>query len=77
MATAIVKTATCPVKGTLIAELADAHNRMTQFSKQEAAAIFRGDEDGARAVQRQLNSARDKRERAIAELEWHVAEHGC
>jgi hypothetical protein len=77
MATALMKTATCPVKGTLIAELADAHNRMAQFGKQEAAAIVRGDEDGMRAVQRQLNAAREKRERTIAELEWHVAEHGC
>ena len=77
MATALVKTATCPVKGTLIAELADAHARIAQFSEQEVAAMFRGDEDGVRAVQRQLDSARDKRARTIAELQCHVAEHDC
>jgi hypothetical protein len=58
-------------------ELADAHARMTELEDQELAAILREDEEEVRALQRPLSSAREKRERAIAELEWHVAEHGC
>jgi hypothetical protein len=68
---------TCPVKKAIMAELVEARERIAALGRQEAHLADRRDVDALQTLRASLAAAREKRKRALAELRWHVMEHGC
>ena len=71
------KSAECPVKQQLIAELQSAHARIVALGEQEMQAIMRGDIAFDSALAQNLKEARHARQSAMQALREHLAEHRC
>ena len=74
---AILETETCPVKRTLEAELAVAQDRLVVLGDHGTATVLDRDTDSIVVLKSRFIAAREKRERVMVELHWHVKFHGC